>query len=67
MKNIMQRNYKLLLLGLLLAFASCSFTSKKFEDPNKDTLTIQLVTYLLDQTHFNPKDVNDDFSKIVFD
>ncbi len=67
MKNIMQRNYKLLLLVLLLAFASCSFTSKKFEDPDKDKLIIQLVTYLLDQTHFNPQDVDDDFSKEVFD
>ncbi|WP_456437049.1 carboxy terminal-processing peptidase [Psychroserpens sp.] len=63
----MKRNYKLLLLVLLLAFASCSFTSKKFEDPNKDKLIIQLVTYLLDQTHFNPQDVNDDFSKEMFD
>ena len=63
----MQRNYKLLLLVLLLAFASCSFTSKKFEDPDKDKLVFQLVTYLLDEMHFNPKDINDDFSKEIFD
>lgn len=62
----MKRNYKLLLLVLLLAFASCSFTSKKFEDPNKDKLLIQLVTYLLDEGHFSPQDINDDFSKEVF-
>ncbi|WP_431134021.1 carboxy terminal-processing peptidase [Psychroserpens mesophilus] len=63
----MKRNYKLLLLVLLLAFASCSFTSKKFEDPNKDKLIVQLVTYLLDETHFNPQDINDDFSLEMFD
>ncbi|MBR9844971.1 MAG: tail-specific protease [Algicola sp.] len=63
----MQRNFKLLLLVLLLAFASCSFTSKKFEDPNKDKLLIQLVTYLLDEGHFSPQDINDDFSQEVFD
>ena len=63
----MKRNYKLLLLVLLLAFASCSFTSKKFEDPNKDKLLIQLVTYLLDEGHFNPQEINDDFSQEVFD
>ncbi|WCO03685.1 carboxy terminal-processing peptidase [Psychroserpens ponticola] len=63
----MQRNYKLLLLVLLLAFASCSFTSKKFEGPDKDQLVIELVTYLLDQTHFNPLDINDDFSQEIFD
>lgn len=63
----MQRNYKLLLLVLLLAFASCSFTSKKFENPDKDRLVFELVTYLLDEMHFSPQEVNDDFSKEVFD
>lgn len=62
----MRGNYKFLLLALLIAFASCSFTSKKFDDPDKDKLLIQLITYLLDQGHFNPKDINDDFSANVF-
>ena len=64
--DMMKRNYKLLLLVLLLAFASCSFTTKKFQDPNKDKLLIQLITYVLEEGHFNPQDVNDDFSKEVF-
>ena len=63
----MKGNYKFLLLALLIAFASCSFTTKKFEDPDKDKLLIQLITYLLDQGHFEPKDINDDFSVNVFD
>ncbi|WP_458628818.1 carboxy terminal-processing peptidase [Winogradskyella sp. PC D3.3] len=63
----MKGNYKFLLLALLIAFASCSFTSKKFEDPDKDKLLIQLITYLLDQGHFEPKDINDDFSSHVFE
>ena len=54
------------LLVLLLAFASCSFTTKKFQDPNKDKLLIQLITYVLDKGHFSPQDINDDFSKEVF-
>ncbi|MGJ8592049.1 MAG: carboxy terminal-processing peptidase [Aquaticitalea sp.] len=62
----MKRNYKLLLLVLLMAFASCSFTTKKFEDPDKDKLLIQLITYVLNEGHFNPKDINDDFSEHVF-
>jgi len=64
--NTMKRNYKLLLLILLMAFASCSFTTKKFEDPDKDKLLIQLITYVLEQGHFTPKDINDDFSEHVF-
>ena len=63
----MKRNYKLFLLVLLLAFASCSFTTKKFSDPDKDKLLVQLITYVLDQGHFSPKDLNDSFSEQVFD
>lgn len=63
----MKGNYKFLLLALMIAFASCSFTSKKFEDPDKDKLLIQLITYLLDQGHFEPKDINDEFSANVFE
>jgi carboxyl-terminal processing protease len=63
----MKGNYKFLLLALLIAFASCSFTSKTFEDPDKDKLLIQLITYVLDQGHFNPQDINDDFSANVFE
>ncbi|WP_400076709.1 carboxy terminal-processing peptidase [Winogradskyella sp. R77965] len=63
----MKGNYKFLLLALLIAFASCSFTSKKFDNPDKDKLLIQLITYLLDQGHFDPQDINDDFSANVFE
>ena len=62
----MKRNYKLSLLVLLLAFASCSFTTKKFQDPNKDKLLIQLITYVLEQGHFSPQEINDGFSEEVF-
>ena len=62
----MRGNYKFLLLALLIAFASCSFTSKTFEDPDKDKLLIQLITYVLDQGHFDPQDINDDSSHSWF-
>ncbi|MFL0353926.1 carboxy terminal-processing peptidase [Xanthomarina sp. GH4-25] len=62
----MKRNYKILMLVLLLAFASCSFTTKTFEDPDKDKLLIQVITYVLQRGHFDPKDLNDDFSAEVY-
>jgi carboxyl-terminal processing protease len=67
MKDIMKRNYKILLLVLLLAFASCSFTTKTFEDPDKDKLLIRLISYVLEEGHYNPKEFNDAFSEQVFD
>ena len=66
MKDIMKRNYKILLLALMLAFASCSFTTKTFENPDKDRLLMQLITYVLEEGHFSPKELNDDFSNQVF-
>ncbi len=62
----MKRNYKLVLLVLMLAFASCSFTNKTFEDPNKDKMLLQLITYVLGEGHFNPKELNDSFSEKIF-
>jgi carboxyl-terminal processing protease len=64
----MKGNYKFLLLALLIAFASCSFTNKTFDDnPDKDKLLIQLITYVLDNGHFNPQDINDSFSENVYE
>ncbi|MCB4797269.1 carboxy terminal-processing peptidase [Neotamlana laminarinivorans] len=62
----MKRNYKVVLLVLLLAFASCSFTTKKFDNPNKDKLLIQIITFVLEQGHFDPIEFDDTFSEDFF-
>ncbi|MEP1490075.1 MAG: carboxy terminal-processing peptidase [Algibacter sp.] len=62
----MKKNFKILMLVLLLAFASCSFTSKTFDDPDKDKLLIQVITYVLQQGHFDPITMNDAFSEELF-
>lgn len=63
----MKGKYKFLLLALMIAFASCSFTSKTFEDNDKDKLLVRLITHLLNIGHIVPQDINDDFSSRVFD
>ncbi|WP_452225119.1 carboxy terminal-processing peptidase [Lacinutrix chionoecetis] len=62
----MKRKYNILMLVLLLAFGSCSFTTKVDNDPDKDKLLIQIITLALEQLHFQPKDFNDEFSKDVY-
>ena len=62
----MKRNYKILSIMLLLAFASCSFTSKKFSNPDKDKLLIQIITFVLEQGHFDPIALDDAFSAELF-
>ncbi|MCB4808222.1 carboxy terminal-processing peptidase [Tamlana sp. 62-3] len=63
----MKRNYKAMLLVLLLAFASCSFTTKKFDNPDKDKLLIQIITFVLEQGHFDPILFDDAFSEDFFE
>lgn len=65
-RKYMKRKYNILMLVLLLAFGSCSFTAKVDNDPNKDKLLIQIITLALEQLHFEPKDFNDEFSEDVY-
>jgi carboxyl-terminal processing protease len=51
---------------LLLAFASCSFTTKKFSNPDKDKLLIQIITFVIQQGHFDPIAMDDSFSEELF-
>lgn len=62
----MKRKYIVLLLSILLAFASCSFTTKKFSNPDKDKLLIQVITFVLQQGHFDPIALDDEFSQELF-
>jgi carboxyl-terminal processing protease len=62
----MIKNFKIVTLVILFAISSCSFTTKKFDDPNKDKLLIELISYVLSQWHFNPSEINDEFSEKVF-
>ena len=63
----MKRNYKILVLVLLMAAASCSFTTKSPDDPDKDKLLIDLITYVLQRGHYDAKAIDDNFSKEVYD
>ena len=63
----MKRNLKILVVVLLMAATSCSFTTKKFDDPNKDKLLIDLITYVLNEGHYDAREINDEFSEGVYD
>ncbi|WXT99272.1 carboxy terminal-processing peptidase [Seonamhaeicola sp. MEBiC1930] len=62
----MKRNYKVLSLLLLLAFASCSFTTKTFDNPDKDKLLVQIISFVLERGHFDPIAMDDTFSEDLF-
>lgn len=62
----MKRNLAYVLLLMLVAVASCSFTNKTFENDDKDKLLLDLITYVLEKGHYEPKALNDEFSANVF-
>ena len=62
----MKKNIIVISLTFILGLASCSFTSSNFDQTDKDKLLLQLISYVLDQGHFVEKEINDDFSREVF-
>ncbi len=62
----MKKNLFTSLIAFLMCLASCSFVSKDFDTSDKDTLIIQLITYVLDQAHYLDKEIDDNFSEKVF-
>ncbi|MGB5189408.1 carboxy terminal-processing peptidase [Robiginitalea sp.] len=62
----MKKNFVFAFLVLLIAVASCSFTNRSFESDDKDKLLLDLITYVLERGHYEPKDINDEFSVNVF-
>lgn len=65
--KFMKKNFTLALLVILVAVASCSFTNKSFENDDRDKLLLDLITYVLERGHYEPKELNDGFSSNVFD
>jgi len=65
-QQFMSRNLKLIGIALLFSAASCSFTTKSFDDPDKDKTLVDLIRYVLERGHYDAKDINDEFSENVF-
>lgn len=64
--RIMKKNLKVLFLAVFVAVASCSFTTKEFNDPDKDKLLLDLITYVMEKGHYDPKQIDDRFSEDVY-
>ena len=63
----MKKNLKILFLTVFVAAASCSFTTKEFNDPDKDKLLLDLISYVLQKGHYDSKDINDTFSAELYE
>ena len=63
----MKKNITTILISFVICFVSCNSISKNFESDDKDSLVIQLITYVLDQAHYLDIEIDDNFSEKVFD
>ena len=64
--QFMKRNYKILLVVLGLSVTLWSFIPKKFNDPEKDKLLLELLTFVIEKGHYNPAAIDDNFSKGIY-
>ena len=58
----MKKNITTILISFVICFVSCNSISKNFESDDKDSLVIQLITYVLDQAHYLDIGIDDNFS-----
>lgn len=63
----MKNKLALICFAIVLAVSSCSFTTKSFDtDTDKDKILIELITYVLEQGHYDTKSIDNNFSKNVY-
>ena len=65
--QFMKRNYKILLFLIVLTGVLVSFNLRYQPDPEKDKALISVLRHILTQGHYQPTDLNDNFSEAVFD
>lgn len=53
--------------GIISIVIFFELSANKFDDPNKDKLLVEIISVVLDRLHYNPKIIDDDFSKSVYD
>lgn len=65
--SFMKRNYKIIGVVAILSIALLSFFPlKEKSDPEKDKMLIELLTFIIEKGHYDPKDIDDNFSKSVY-
>src|SRR5690606_7283279 len=65
--RILKKNFKVLFLVVFAAVASCSFTTKEFNDPDKDKVLLNLISYVIQKGHYDARPIDDAFSADVYE
>ena len=62
----MKRNYKIIIPIIIMAGVLVSFDFRHEPDPEKDKALVQVLRYILTEGHYQPVEIDDEFSKGVF-
>ena len=63
---IMKKNFKYIIPMLVIALALLSFNQQQDKNTEKDKVLISILKYSLTTNHYQPQDINDDFSIKIF-
>ena len=64
----MKRNYKIILVVVCISVTLFAFkmNASKANDPEKDKLLLELLTFVIEKGHYSPAPIDDTFSKGVY-
>lgn len=64
----MKRNYKIILVVACISITLFAFkmNNSKANDPEKDKLLLELLTFVIEKGHYSPATIDDNFSKGVY-
>ena len=60
------RKLGIIVVGLLIVISSWGFSKYNSPNPDKDKLLLEIIAYVLERGHYDPTEVNDEFSEQVF-
>lgn len=66
--NFMKRNYKIIFVVVFLSVTLFAFkmNASKANDPEKDKLLLELLTFVIEKGHYSPAKIDDAFSKGIY-
>ena len=66
--NFMKRNYKIIVLVTIISVTLFAFkmNASKANDPEKDKLLLELLTFVIEKGHYSPAAIDDTFSKGIY-
>jgi len=66
--NFMKRNYKIIVVVVCISVTLFAFkmNASKANDPEKDKLLLELLTFVIEKGHYSPAPIDDTFSKGIY-